>query len=182
MTTNPPANVAGHRDGIISISPQTLASLSASYPTSYGRHIPSRTLLRRIRHFLARSENGAWSGVWDTTFARHLSLIEHVKEFRERQVRARDKGKAKVGGGGAVAVGDSSLQDLPMLASACPGWICYVEKSCGHLLGLVSETRSPQAVMGALAKQWWAARHQRRWVGLLISPIGCYVCVFLLVV
>ncbi len=95
-----------------------------------------------------RDDNGGWSGVWDTTFARHLSLIEHVKEYRERRVRMEAKGKGKEG--------DETL--LPMLASACPGWVCFAEKTHGDLLGLISTTRSPQAVMGGLVKYWWGKR------------------------
>lgn len=53
---------------------------------------------------------------------------------------------------------------LPMLASACPGWVCYAEKAHGDLLGFVSAVRSSQGVMGALVKQWWAAREGKSYV------------------
>ena len=34
---------------------------------------------------------------------------------------------------------------LPMLASACPGWICYAEKTHGdYSLPYISSTKSPQ--------------------------------------
>ena len=34
---------------------------------------------------------------------------------------------------------------LPMLASACPGWVCYAEKTHGDLvLPFISTARSPQ--------------------------------------
>ncbi|KAJ9095691.1 hypothetical protein QFC21_005563 [Naganishia friedmannii] len=167
------------RTGIISISPQTLASLSASYGSAHGRHIPLRTLLRRIRYFLSREEHGQWAGVWDTTFARHLSLLEHVKEYKER--RAVRKGKQPAEGirsASAHALADSNMNHdpargtdpmtsvrgngLPMLASACPGWVCYAEKAHGELLGFVSAVKSSQGVMGALAKQWWGAKHGRQ--------------------
>lgn len=36
---------------------------------------------------------------------------------------------------------------LPMLASACPGWVCYAEKTHGDLvLPFISSTRSPQVL------------------------------------
>lgn len=47
---------------------------------------------------------------------------------------------------------------LPMLASACPGWVCYAEKAQADLLPLLSNVRSSQAISGALVKQWWATR------------------------
>ncbi|KAJ9111355.1 hypothetical protein QFC19_001123 [Naganishia cerealis] len=167
------------RTGVISISPQTLASLSASYGSAHGRNIPLRTLLRRIRHFLTRGEHGQWAGVWDTTFARHLSLLEHVKEYKER--RAVGKGKQPAEGirsTSAHVISASNTNDdlargldpktsahgngLPMLASACPGWVCYAEKAHGELLGFVSAVRSSQGVMGALVKQWWGSKHGKR--------------------
>ena len=37
---------------------------------------------------------------------------------------------------------------LPMLASACPGWVCYAEKTHGDLvLPYMSTTRSPQVLL-----------------------------------
>ena len=36
---------------------------------------------------------------------------------------------------------------LPMLASACPGWVCYAEKTHGDLvLPFISTARSPQVL------------------------------------
>lgn len=165
------------RTGIISISPQSLASLCASYTTTRHTPISPRRLLRRIRHFLMRPENGGWTGVWDTTFARHLSLLEHVREFKER--RAVGKGKQPAEGvrsGAGLADSDTnadkargadpmtSLQGngLPMLASACPGWVCYAEKAHGELLGFVSAVRSSQGIMGALVKQWWGPKQGKK--------------------
>ncbi|KAK8853114.1 cytosolic Fe-S cluster assembly factor NAR1 [Kwoniella newhampshirensis] len=131
---------------ILSISPQTLASLSAAYSTSTSRStIPLLVLLRRIRAFLSRPDKGGWR-VWDTTFARHMSLKETAVEFHER--------KDKKGKGKAV--------ELPMLASACPGWVCYAEKAQGDLLPLLSAARSSQGIIGALAKQWYGGRTSHR--------------------
>ncbi|WRT70338.1 cytosolic Fe-S cluster assembly factor NAR1 [Kwoniella shivajii] len=124
---------------ILSISPQTLASLSASYSSAQARPtIPLLVLLRRIRAFLSQPEKGGWK-VWDTTFARHMSLKETVVEYHERKYK-KDKGKAA---------------ELPMLASACPGWVCYAEKAQGELLHLLSAARSSQGIIGALAKTWY---------------------------
>lgn len=45
-----------------------------------------------------------------------------------------------------------------MLASACPGWICYAEKTHGELLPFISTTKSPQQVAGTIVKRWYAAQ------------------------
>lgn len=43
---------------------------------------------------------------------------------------------------------------LPMFTSCCPGWINYAEKHYPDVLQHISSTRSPQAVLGALAKHY----------------------------
>ena len=45
---------------------------------------------------------------------------------------------------------------LPMLASVCPGWICYAEKTHGFILPYVSQTKSPQQIMGSVVKDYLA--------------------------
>ena len=40
----------------------------------------------------------------------------------------------------------------PILASACPGWICYAEKTHPHVLPHISRLKSPQALTGTLLK------------------------------
>ncbi|TXT11129.1 hypothetical protein VHUM_01880 [Vanrija humicola] len=145
------------RSPVLSIAPQTLASLSAAYAEAAGNApVPLLALLRRIRHFLSAPERGGWQ-VWDTTFARHVSLRESVLEFEERRA---DKGKAPA---------------LPMLTSACPGWVCYAEKAQGDLLPLLSSARSAQGVMGALVKKWWAEKHGKNPAEVYhVSAMMCY--------
>lgn len=136
------------RRPVLSIAPQTLASLSAAY----GGSIPLLTLLRRIRHFLSAEERGGWT-VLDTTFARHLALRQSVAEFRSRQ----------------------QSKTLPMLASACPGWVCYAEKAQGDLLPLLSSTRSPQAMQGAIVKRHLAQRWSKKANEIYhVTAMPCY--------
>lgn len=40
----------------------------------------------------------------------------------------------------------------PILTSACPGWICYAEKTHPHILPHLSRLKSPQALAGTLLK------------------------------
>ncbi|NXB45523.1 NARFL factor, partial [Leucopsar rothschildi] len=78
--------------------------------------------------------------VFDTTFSRNFSLLESQQEFVRRFHRQADDKKA-----------------LPMLASACPGWICYAEKTHGSfIIPHISTTKSPQQVMGSLVKGYFA--------------------------
>ena len=71
--------------------------------------------------------------VIDTDFAADVVIME---EGTELLGRVRNGGK------------------LPMFTSCCPGWINYVEKHIPELLPHISTTRSPQGVLGALAKSY----------------------------
>ena len=116
---------------VISIAPQSLASLAASL--SRTTLVTPRQVLHRVRAFCTQVLG--FAHVFDTTFARHISLKEHVREFEERRER-------------------DAQGSLPMLASACPGWICYAEKAHPEMLPYIAKTKSPQQVMGTLVKQW----------------------------
>ena len=51
-----------------------------------------------------------------------------------------------------------------MLASVCPGWVCYAEKAQGDMLPMLSGTRSSQAIIGGLAKTWWGDKMNLKYV------------------
>jgi len=131
---------------VISIAPQSLASLAASVSHSRNEEITPRQILRRVEAFCREVLGFAY--VFDTTFARHLALKEHVAEFVERRRAAAESGDCD--------------EHLPMLASACPGWICYAEKAHAEMLPFISRTKSPQQVMGTLVKKWLGERWGRR--------------------
>ncbi|SYW80735.1 related to NAR1 - similarity to human nuclear prelamin A recognition factor [Ustilago bromivora] len=154
---------------VASISTQSLASLSAKYTFQQNQQqktsspstsesssesnqarpstLPLRVLLHRISYFLKTVFQ--FDHVYDTTFARHIALKEHEREFFQR--RANSHKRAKLNNDAATT---SDEPTLPMLASACPGWICYAEKTHGELLPCVSTTKSPQQVAGVIAKRF----------------------------
>lgn len=71
--------------------------------------------------------------VYDINIARHVALIESIREFKKRREQ-----KAPV----------------PVISSICPGWICYAEKTNGDLIiPHLSRVRSPQQIMGAILKR-----------------------------
>ncbi|KAF3700223.1 Cytosolic Fe-S cluster assembly factor NARFL Iron-only hydrogenase-like protein 1 [Channa argus] len=116
---------------VVSVSPQSRASLAAHYGLSSseaGRRLTSFFKGLGVHH------------VFDTSFSRTFSLLESQREFVKRFQRKDQDNKA-----------------LPMLTSACPGWICYAEKTHGELiLPYISTTRSPQQMMGSLVKGFFA--------------------------
>lgn len=54
-----------------------------------------------------------------------------------------------------------------MLASACPGWVCYAEKTHSEMLPFISRTKSPQQVMGTLVKEWLGKKWGKSYVPLI---------------
>lgn len=128
---------------VISLSPQSVASLSGKY------NISPIDCMRKLEWFfkvhlmdkygLGRSSNRLFLA--DTSFSREFSLIESAREFCGRKWRDDSN--------------DSSIS-LPLLASSCPGWICYAEKTHGNfILPYISTTKSPQQIMGCLVKLYF---------------------------
>ncbi|EJU04268.1 iron hydrogenase [Dacryopinax primogenitus] len=157
LSTNPPYSAPGHRIPILSISPQSLASLSASLSPSP----PISAHLHRISQLASQL---GFFRTYDTTFARHIAHLEQAVEFSERA-------EAKRQGNG----GEGAEERLPMLASACPGWVCYAEKTHGEMLPFMSRVKSPQQIMGTLVKEWlgsqWGASPEQIYH---VTVMPCY--------
>ncbi|XP_076043435.1 cytosolic Fe-S cluster assembly factor narfl [Oratosquilla oratoria] len=117
----------------VSLSPQAIVSIAHKYsltPDECAKKLSGYFRQLGVHH------------VYDTNLARTMSLLEARKEFVERFKRHQEDSKA-----------------LPMLASACPGWICYAEKTHGsYILPHISTTKSPQQIMGSLIKDFWSTK------------------------
>ena len=139
---------------VASLSPQSRASLAKALG------LAPLELQGRLAHFL---KSLGVAHVFDTCSSRDLSLMASADEFLQRK---RGPAAASSPGAGvrAASVVLSLLQSvlhghesplcagaaLPMLASACPGWVCYAEKTHGSfILPYISTAKSPQ-VRGAL--------------------------------
>ena len=78
------------------------------------------------------------------------SDMEDVHPAHERRASANGASSSGRAHGAAVngserSRGSRGAGTLPMLASACPGWVCYAEKTHGeYVLPYISTTRSPQ--------------------------------------
>ena len=145
LAKNPPPDSPEHHVPVISIAPQSLASLSASISSTSSVPVSLQQVFRRVKAFCVR-ELG-FEKVYDVTFARHIALLEHKREFLERK-RAASAAKLDENENLARAL------PLPMLASACPGWVCYAEKTHAEMLPFISRSKSPRQVMGTLVKNW----------------------------
>ncbi len=75
--------------------------------------------------------------VFDTGFTADLTIMEEASELAQR-------------------ISDGGV--LPMMTSCSPGWIKYVEQFYPDMLPNLSSCKSPQQMMGALIKGWFAGR------------------------
>ncbi|KAF5306147.1 hypothetical protein FQR65_LT07423 [Abscondita terminalis] len=116
---------------IVSISIQPILSMAVQYNLS-----PNDAAARLAGYF---RKLGA-DMVVDMSVAENLALLESQKEFVRRYTSSKN---------------DYVKNILPMLASSCPGWVCYAEKTHGNfILPYISTTKSPQQIMGSLIKDW----------------------------
>ena len=75
--------------------------------------------------------------IFDTNFTADLTIVEEANELIER---IKNKGA------------------LPMLTSCCPGWIKYMEEYYPDFMQNVSTCKSPQQMMGAIIKSYFAEK------------------------
>lgn len=76
--------------------------------------------------------------VFDTNFAADLTIMEEASEFVQRF--ANGKGK------------------LPMITTCCPSWVDFMEKYYPDLIPNFSTAKSPQMMMGAMVKSYFAEK------------------------
>ncbi|KIW82621.1 hypothetical protein Z517_05648 [Fonsecaea pedrosoi CBS 271.37] len=128
---SPPSNA---KIFVASVSPQVRASLAATYGIS------ERRAGFMIEQFLSGSQglriggqhNSRFTYVVDTNQAREACLVLGAEEVAD-----------------SITAGS---KPRPILTSACPGWICYAEKTHPYILPHLSALKSPQALSGTLLK------------------------------
>lgn len=122
-------NAAEKKVIVCSVCPQSIASIA----TSYGISIDSA--FRKLRSLL---KGLGFTHVMSTNAGRDISLYESAREFTNHY-------RAK--------------SETPLLASACPGWICYAEKQKSSLIPTISKVRSPQQMTGVMLKDVISRTH-----------------------
>ena len=147
-----------HKDRIFvaSVSPQVRASIAATYGLS------ERQAGFMIDQLLAGPQGLSSGGssqkgfdwVVDTNIMREVSLVLGAQEVLD----SLSEMKSHKPNQGGIAATDKPKR--PILSSACPGWICYAEKTHPHVLPHLSRLKSPQALTGTLLKTSLSRRLQ----------------------
>lgn len=133
---------------VASVSPQVRASLAVTYNVSQleaGWMIDQ--LLGGPEGLAPGGRHGnKFSWIVDTNIMREANLVLGADEVMysispNKPIEVEDEN------------GDADLKPKkPILSSACPGWICYAEKTHPHILPHLSRLKSPQALTGTLLK------------------------------
>jgi len=79
-----------------------------------------------------------FKAVFDTNFGADLTIMEEATEFKARFI----EGKG----------------ELPLITSCCPGWVSFMEKFHSDMIQHFSSCKSPHAMVGALAKTYYAEK------------------------
>ena len=79
-----------------------------------------------------------FDAVFDTNFGADLTIMEEGTEFIERFVHGKG--------------------ELPLITSCCPSWTDYMEKFAQDFIPNFSTAKSPQAMVGALTKTYYAEK------------------------
>ena len=166
--TNGMTNGHAHTDGcnghhaeeklfVASVSPQARASLAAVFNVSEeeaGNMITQ--LLSGPSGLKAGGHQGsAFTWVIDTNVVREACLVAAADEVATALSPETAKTPSKPGSEGAI----NTTPKGPILTSACPGWICYAEKTHPYVLPHLSRLKSPQALTGTLLKSVLSQRY-----------------------
>ncbi len=113
---------------------QTAPAVRASLGEEFG--LPIGTLV--TGKMVAALKRCGFDRVYDTNFGADLTIMEEGTELLHRLQK-----------GGT----------LPMFTSCSPGWVRYIEYEYPELLPHLSSAKSPHMMFGAIAKTYWAEKH-----------------------
>lgn len=158
-TTN---GVNGHSSSegklfVASVSPQARASLAAVFSVSEAE---AGNMITQLLSGDSGLKTGGTHGsdftwVIDTNVTREACLVAAADEVTNALSPEALKTPSPPGAEGAI---DTTPQK-PILTSACPGWICYAEKTHPYILPYISRLKSPQALTGTLVKSVLSKRY-----------------------
>ncbi len=114
---------------VVQIAPAVRVALAEEFGYEPG-HISTGKIVSALKRI-------GFDAVFDTNFGADLTIIEEAHELIER---------IETGG------------HLPMLTSCCPAWVQFFEHQFPDLLDIPSSCKSPQQMVGAISKTYYAEK------------------------
>lgn len=115
---------------VVQIAPSVRVTVGESFGLPPGTNLTKKlyAALRRL----------GFKAVFDTNFSADLTIVEEASEFIERFVHKRGQ--------------------LPLITSCCPSWTDFMEKRHYDFIDNFSTAKSPQQMLGVLAKTYYAEK------------------------
>lgn len=117
----------GSKHVVVQTAPATKVALGEEFGMAAGSIVQGRQI--------AALKALGFAGVFDTCFSADLTIREEAAELLERLQK-----------GGSI----------PQFTSCCPGWVKFCEYFYPDLLGHLSTAKSPQQMLGAVIKTYYA--------------------------
>jgi NADH-quinone oxidoreductase subunit G len=115
---------------VVQIAPAVRVALGEEFGLE-----PGTVITKKIYAALRRL---GFKTVFDTNFSADLTILEEGTELVNRLT----KGKG----------------EIPLITSCCPAWVDYMEKFYADMIPNFSTAKSPQQMMGAMIKTYWAQK------------------------
>ncbi|MDR2767446.1 MAG: [FeFe] hydrogenase, group A [Treponema sp.] len=117
------------KHAVVQIAPAVRVALAEEFGFA-----PGTIVTKKIYAALRRL---GFKTVFDTNFSADLTIMEEGTELLNRLTK-----------GG----------DIPLITSCCPAWVDYMEKYYSDMIPNFSTAKSPQQMMGAMIKAYWAGK------------------------
>ena len=114
---------------VVQFSPTVPVSIAEEYGLKSGKDVPNLLKTALLRI--------GFKQVFDLSFGADLNIMETVAEFMQRL---------------------SEKQKLPLFTSCCPSWLQYIEELKPEFKQNLASAKSPQLMMGAVIKNYFAPR------------------------
>jgi NADH-quinone oxidoreductase subunit G len=114
---------------VVQIAPAVRVALAEEFGLE-----PGTVVTKKIYAALRRL---GFKTIFDTNFSADLTIMEEGTELVKRLTQ-----------GG----------DIPLITSCCPAWVDYMEKYYTDMIPNFSTAKSPQQMMGAMIKAYWAEK------------------------
>lgn len=115
---------------VVQIAPSVRVTVGEAFGLPPGTNLTKKlySALRRL----------GFHAVFDTNFSADVTIVEEASEFIERFVHKRGP--------------------LPLITSCCPSWTDHMEKRHWDFIDNFSTAKSPQQMLGVLAKTYYAQK------------------------
>lgn len=116
---------------VVQIAPAVRVALGEDFGYDFGTNVTGKiyAALRKL----------GFDKIFDTNFGADLTIIEEATEFVNRFTK--------------------EPQSLPLVTSCCPAWVDLLEKYHHDMIPHFSSCKSPQSMVGALAKTYYAQKN-----------------------